>query len=42
MNAEQKELLKKFDDAMTGRTDNTPENTDSDNSSGKGKKKFWK
>jgi molecular chaperone DnaJ len=42
MNAEQKELLKKFDDAMTGKTDSTPENTDSDTNSGKGKKKFWK
>jgi len=40
LNAEQKELLKKFDEAMTGKTDQTPDNNDPDKD--KGKKKFWK
>ncbi len=35
LNSEQKELLKKFDDAMTGKTERAEENE-------KGKKKFWK
>ncbi|HHV12282.1 MAG TPA: molecular chaperone DnaJ [Clostridiales bacterium] len=37
LNAEQKELLRKFDDAMTGKT--TGESTEPET---KGKKKFWK
>ncbi len=37
LNSEQKDLLKKFDDAMTGKAVN---GTDSENE--KGKKKFWK
>lgn len=40
LNAEQKDLLMKFDEAMTGKIDHTPEPTD--NNDGKGKKKFWK
>jgi len=39
LNAEQKELLAKFDEAMTGKKDITPDN---DNDKEKGKKKFWK
>ncbi len=38
LNAEQKELLRRFDDAMNGRT--SPENTEGEKD--KGKKKFWK
>ncbi|MDF2512002.1 MAG: chaperone protein DnaJ [Herbinix sp.] len=37
LNAEQKELLKKFDEAMTGKV-----STESAEPEGKGKKKFWK
>jgi molecular chaperone DnaJ len=37
LNAEQKELLKRFDDAMNGRTEHTE-----DSEKEKGKKKFWK
>jgi molecular chaperone DnaJ len=37
LNAEQKELLKKFDEAMTGKV-----STESTEPEGKGKKKFWK
>lgn len=37
LNSEQKDLLRKFDEAMTGRTPDSPEG-DKD----KGKKKFWK
>ena len=40
LNSEQKELLKSFDEAMTGKTENIPENPDNDKD--KGKKKFWK
>jgi molecular chaperone DnaJ len=38
LNSEQKELLKKFDDAMTGKTERVTEGTENE----KGKKKFWK
>jgi molecular chaperone DnaJ len=38
LNAEQKDLLRRFDDAMNGRTN--PDNSDADKD--KGKKKFWK
>jgi molecular chaperone DnaJ len=38
LNSEQKELLKKFDDAMTGKAERT-ESTENEKS---GKKKFWK
>ncbi len=38
LNSEQKELLKKFDDAMTGKSDRSTETTENE----KGKKKFWK
>lgn len=36
LNAEQKDLLRKFDDAMTGKAASNPEENE------KGKKKFWK
>lgn len=39
MNSEQKELLRKFDDAMNGRYN---DNSDGDKEKEKGKKKFWK
>ncbi|HKM00137.1 MAG TPA: DnaJ C-terminal domain-containing protein, partial [Mobilitalea sp.] len=39
LNSEQKELLKKFDEAMTGKRD---ENPDNDSDKDKSKKKFWK
>ncbi len=39
LNSEQKELLKKFDDAMNGRRD---ESQETDGEKEKGKKKFWK
>ncbi len=38
LNSEQKDLLKKFDDAMTGKTERGAEGTENE----KGKKKFWK
>ena len=38
LNSEQKELLKKFDDAMTGKAERNAEGTENE----KGKKKFWK
>ncbi|MDF2907285.1 MAG: chaperone protein DnaJ [Herbinix sp.] len=38
LNSEQKELLKKFDDAMTGKTERVTEGIENE----KGKKKFWK
>ncbi|HCM11641.1 MAG TPA: molecular chaperone DnaJ, partial [Lachnospiraceae bacterium] len=38
LNAEQKDLLRKFDDAMTG--NNSSDNNDSEKE--KGRKKFWK
>jgi molecular chaperone DnaJ len=38
LNSEQKELLKKFDDAMLGKTERVAEGTENE----KGKKKFWK
>lgn len=40
LNAEQKELLRKFDDAMTGKTDHSTEGGEPEKE--KGKKKFWK
>lgn len=41
LNAEQKELLAKFDEAMTGKNNHNPDNSN-DNDKDKGKKKFWK
>jgi len=38
LTSEQKDLLKKFDDAMNGRSDRNSEGTENE----KGKKKFWK
>jgi molecular chaperone DnaJ len=38
LNSEQKELLKKFDDAMLGKVERVAEGTENE----KGKKKFWK
>lgn len=40
LNAEQKELLAKFDEAMTGKTQNVETNNDTEKE--KSKKKFWK
>jgi molecular chaperone DnaJ len=38
LNSEQKDLLKKFDEAMTGKSEHAQEGTENE----KGKKKFWK
>ena len=38
LNSEQKELLKKFDDALSGKS----HGSDNDSDTGKGRKKFWK
>ena len=38
LNSEQKDLLKKFDEAMTGKTEHHAETGENE----KGKKKFWK
>jgi molecular chaperone DnaJ len=42
LNAEQKELLSKFDEAMTGKKVVSTENNETDKEKEKGKKKFWK
>lgn len=42
LNAEQRELLMKFDDAMTGRSKDQPGDHENEKEKERGKKKFWK